>query len=104
MTSQTVLPGLTKYNSSAKTEPNIARYFCSTCGATVLYFDSERSFIGTWAVGLVDAEKEGVLAESWFNWWTGTEGHPNPPLHCKEDGEQRWGKEMMDEFEEGLVK
>lgn len=98
MTPTTDLPNLTRYNSSS-TDSNIARYFCSTCGATVLYFDGNRSFIGTWAVGLVDAE-EGVMAQTWLNWWTGMDGHPNPAIHCMDE---TMDQSMMRDFEEGLV-
>lgn len=62
MTQQTDLAGLTRYNSSA-TDDQIARYFCSTCGASMLYFDGSRDFIGTLAAGLVDS-KQGALALS----------------------------------------
>ena len=98
MTTDTDLPGCTRYKSSPE---NVSRYFCSTCGATVLYFDDNRDFIGTWAVGLADA-KEGVLAQSWLNWWTGMDGHPNAPIHCMDAGRKRWGQ-VMDDFQDGVV-
>ncbi|ORX39574.1 hypothetical protein BD324DRAFT_678693 [Kockovaella imperatae] len=98
MTTKTDLPGCTRYESSK----GIARYFCSTCGATVLYFDADRDFIGAWAVGLIDS-KEGSLAPSWLFWWTGRDGHPNPPIHCKETGDAFWGKGIMSDFESGWI-
>ena len=98
MTTETDLPGCTRNNSS----DGVARYFCSTCGASVMYFDESRDFIGTWAVGLVDS-KEGTLTPSWLSWWTGRDGHPNPPIHCKDTGAKMWGEGIMDDFEIGLV-
>ncbi|KAF5316318.1 hypothetical protein D9619_006838 [Psilocybe cf. subviscida] len=76
----TTIPGLKLYRSSAEN----ARYHCSTCGATVLYFDSSRPWLGTWAAGLVDDPK-GVRAESWLSWWTGQEGHPMGAVHCYDE-------------------
>lgn len=101
MTSQSDLVGLTRYNSSP-TDDQIARYFCSTCGASVLRFDGNRDFIGTFAAGLVDS-KEGALALNWLSWWTGIKGHPNPPIHCAEEGKLRWGS-VFDDFMDGWVR
>jgi hypothetical protein len=79
----------------------VARYFCSTCGASVLYFDGNRSFLGTFSAGLVDSP-DGALAQSWLSWWTGIKGHPTPAIHCSEEGRERWG-EVFDEFEQSWI-
>ncbi|WWC72311.1 uncharacterized protein I206_106273 [Kwoniella pini CBS 10737] len=100
MTTETELPGLTLYHSSPN-NINTARYHCSTCGASILYFDSKRDFICTLPVGLNDSHN-GVMNISWFSWWTGEEGHPIPPINAKDDGKKRWGK-VIDEFEKGLI-
>jgi hypothetical protein len=76
----TTIPGLTLYRSSAEN----ARYHCTTCGATVLYFASSRPWLGTWAAGLVD-DPNGARAESWLSWWTGQEGHPVGAIHCYDE-------------------
>jgi len=86
------IPGLTLYNSTFL-KPNIGRYFCETCGASVAFLDSNRkSGMVDVSFGLVDAE-EGSLATSWVK-WVGTVGF-------KGDGLERWG-ELVEDFEQGL--
>ncbi|OCF77472.1 hypothetical protein I204_01460 [Kwoniella mangroviensis CBS 8886] len=100
MTPSTQLAGLTLYHSTPS-NPGISRYHCSTCGASILYFDEKRDFIGTFAVGLNDS-RYGALNSNWFSWWTGDDKITMPIINGRSDGDKRWGEEMMEEFEDGL--
>ncbi|WWC92030.1 uncharacterized protein L201_006984 [Kwoniella dendrophila CBS 6074] len=104
MTPTTEIPGLTKYQSSPDNK-DISRYFCECCGSSIMYFDQSRSFIGSFPIGLNDSSPlNGTLNQSWFSWWTGESGVSfPPPINAYEDGEKRWGKLIMKEFEDGLI-
>ena len=52
--------------SHYKTSPNVHRYFCSTCGATVFYLKDGKVDIDL-AAGLIDSTS-GVRAEDWLDW------------------------------------
>ena len=53
------------YNSS----PDVSRYHCSVCGATVFFNSDSRTELFDVAAGLLDAP-EGARAESWLEWTT----------------------------------
>ena len=56
------LPALTKYNTS----PDVFRYFCNRCGATIFYLKDGRDTIDV-GVGLLLANS-GARAEEWLIW------------------------------------
>ncbi|WWC64919.1 uncharacterized protein I303_107533 [Kwoniella dejecticola CBS 10117] len=100
MTPHTTLPGLTLYKSSPDNE-DVSRYHCSTCGASIMYYNAAKDFMASFAVGL-NGSKNGVMNTSWISWWFGLEGVTEPMISAKEDGQRRWGG-LMDEFEQGLL-
>lgn len=55
------------YESSAKDGKKRVRWFCSGCGAHVLYTTEERPTLVDVAVGLLDASS-GARAEEWLQW------------------------------------
>ncbi|WVW86508.1 hypothetical protein I302_108557 [Kwoniella bestiolae CBS 10118] len=101
MTSSTQIPGLNLYHSSPS-NPGISRYHCSTCGASIMYFDDKEDFKASFAVGLNDS-KYGVMNTNWFSWWTGDDGVDWPIINERANGERRWGKGTLDDFEDGLI-
>lgn len=54
---------LTYYASS----PEVQRYFCSHCSATIFYASDDRTFMVDIAVGVIEAP-DGARAESWLSW------------------------------------
>jgi hypothetical protein len=55
-------PTLTKYNTS----PNVVRYFCSRCGATIFYLKDGNDTVDI-GVGLLEAQS-GARAEEFLRW------------------------------------
>lgn len=45
------------------------REFCSLCGATIFWHNTERPGVVDVSVGILRAE-EGAMARNWLNWWT----------------------------------
>ena len=58
---------MTPYDSSVKNGKTRTRWFCSGCGAHVLYTSEERPTLVDVAVGLLDAPS-GARAEDWLQW------------------------------------
>ena len=100
MTTQTDLPGLTRYHASSQ---DVARYHCSTCGASVLFYGakSQGAYVDV-AAGLID-HPSGVLALDWLDWWTGKENDETPSIEFVEEARERWGDELVGDFQRGLA-
>lgn len=83
---------LTYYESS----PEVRRYFCGTCSATIFYATKKRPHLIDIAVGVLDA-KDGARAESML-WWAFEVGIEN-----KEDGNGGWREGLFDRIEKAAV-
>lgn len=83
---------LTYHESS----PNVRRYFCGTCSATIFYATKKRPRLIDIAVGVLHA-KDGARAESML-WWAFEEGVEN-----KEDGNGGWREGLFDRIGKAAI-
>lgn len=68
----------TVYNSTTK--EGVKRYFCPTCGASVIWFSPSRPKLLDVASALIDAPS-GVRAETLLEWWSGHVSSSEEALH-----------------------
>lgn len=83
---------LTYYKSS----PDVCRYFCGTCSATIFYATNKRPQLIDIAVGVLEA-KDGARAESML-WWTYERG-----VGFKEDGNGGWREGLFERIDKAAV-
>ncbi|USP74715.1 uncharacterized protein yc1106_01989 [Curvularia clavata] len=72
-----------------ESSPNVRRYFCGTCSATIFYANKKRPRLIDIAVGVLEA-KDGARAESML-WWPLKEG-----IESQEDGNGGWREGLFD--------
>jgi hypothetical protein len=80
---------LKHYESS----PDVHRYFCNDCGATLFYNADDRRHYTDVAMGLLEAP-EGARAESWFSWRA-------PGVDFAEDADHR-AKSLVQGLQKGF--
>ncbi|ORY26979.1 hypothetical protein BCR39DRAFT_539664 [Naematelia encephala] len=84
------LSGLSRYES---TQGQVSRYFCKTCGASVIYHTAGSPNHIAFNAGLVDSV-DGVLAQDWLDW--------RYEILYFEDA-QRWSTVLAWELKDGLA-
>jgi len=85
--------GSLKYYRSS---PNVCRYFCGTCSATIFYANKKRPHLIDIAVGVLEA-KDGARAEGML-WWPFERG-----IGSKEDANGGWREGVFGRIEKAAV-
>ncbi|KAL2203609.1 hypothetical protein CC79DRAFT_1336298 [Sarocladium strictum] len=75
-----------------KSSPDVQRYFCSRCSASVFYAVDDRPDMVDLAVGLLDSP-DGARAESRLAWALG------PPVTWKKEAKGQWREEFVAKLE-----